>query len=490
MNNSESQLDSVEYSDTDDIVVEEEKIIYLNELNNEKSEETNTRVDPIVDLIENCTTFRVRELSFHMSDDDNDMIIEEESIVYTQQSEKPSTTTNTSSLTSIDAEPLQSNIPKENSNECLASPTKKSPERLRFKGRYSKLDPNIILEFCQNECTIKALKILFDWLKMNCHIVENCYSSNPEFVHKIMKLMNYLNIDMFSRKIFFDLKLIKSKDVRTDLRSLFDIRVSIPLEEDVLLKDFPLFEAVQHDIDFEIPLQMSITKNEENIIRVLKLVDIGFILCKTKKFRYNFCARTRQFIEQNTQRERKRGRGRDKRKNNRRERRFKQFKNDRKQREPDENNFKILRNNDFKFELVGKNDDRKMENGRSMAVEPIQPNKETIGGLPKKGYLKNRYNQNTTTTTVPTTMTVEEKIEPKKTVTGENKYEIMGELWLRNEVKTLESKIKKPINNFTPYLVVDAKSLADYTTIVKNLIKTKKFVVLIPNAGKIKIQQF
>lgn len=34
----------------------------------------------------------------------------------------------------------------------------------------------------------------------------------------------------------------------------------------------------------------------------------------------------------------------------------------------------------------------------------------------------------------------------------------------------------------TPYLVMDSKSLTEFTPIVKNLIKTKKFVVLIPSA--------
>lgn len=37
----------------------------------------------------------------------------------------------------------------------------------------------------------------------------------------------------------------------------------------------------------------------------------------------------------------------------------------------------------------------------------------------------------------------------------------------------------------TPFLVVDAKALTEYNGIVKNLVKTKKFIVLIPNAGKI-----
>lgn len=36
----------------------------------------------------------------------------------------------------------------------------------------------------------------------------------------------------------------------------------------------------------------------------------------------------------------------------------------------------------------------------------------------------------------------------------------------------------------TPFVVVDAKALTEYNGIVKNLVKSKKFIVLIPNAGK------
>lgn len=33
---------------------------------------------------------------------------------------------------------------------------------------------------------------------------------------------------------------------------------------------------------------------------------------------------------------------------------------------------------------------------------------------------------------------------------------------------------------FTPYLVVDTKALTEFTTIIKSMLKTKKFVILVP----------
>lgn len=72
-----------------------------------------------------------------------------------------------------------------------------------------------------------------------------------------------------------------------------------------------------------------------------------------------------------------------------------------------------------------------------------------------------------------------------KVVVDNNKFELMGKLWLQNEVRTLESEVKgKPVENFTPFLVIDALALTDHSTIVKALIKTGKFVVLVPSVGK------
>jgi protein SMG5 len=46
--------------------------------------------------------------------------------------------------------------------------------------------------------------------------------------------------------------------------------------------------------------------------------------------------------------------------------------------------------------------------------------------------------------------------------------------------------MQKPMSvQLTPYIVLDTKCLSDYTSIVKNLVKTKAFVILIPKAGKL-----
>jgi protein SMG5 len=45
-------------------------------------------------------------------------------------------------------------------------------------------------------------------------------------------------------------------------------------------------------------------------------------------------------------------------------------------------------------------------------------------------------------------------------------------------------QMQKPMSvQLTPYIVLDTKCLSDYTPIVKNLVKTKAFVILIPKAG-------
>lgn len=498
-----ASIDSIEYSDTDDIIVEEEKIIYLNDLND-------GNIDRANDIIESYQNLDMKMLNFCLTDndvDDNDVVIEEENIVYTQRhNDRSAASSNVQSGDSgvngsTNGEPITriNNVFKEISN-FLTSSNKDDDdsnakqaiaiEKLRYKRKYSKIDPNILIEFAQKECTLKSLKILFDWLKVNNEILVNCFSSNPEFVHKIMKLLNYFNIDIFTRKVCFDRNLIKTENVRNDLRTLFDIRISVPLHEDILLKDFAVLESVQQNLDFEIPLQMGVTENEENILRIFKLVDFGFFICKTKKYRYNFCARSRRFIEislngrkdgggttgnvgngsgggggrrDNRQRRSERRRGFIKRKNEsgRRGKRMKQ-----------RNSYTSNEENDFGGSGGG--------GGGGGGIDSSNQ-EDTQITLPKKSYLKNRNHA--------ATKTVEEKEnqlnEGGNGVGGtENKYEIMGKLWLRNEVKTLESKVsKKPTNNFTPYLVMDAKSLTDYASIVKNLIKTKKFVVLIPNAG-------
>lgn len=442
---------------------------------------------------------------FTMNDDDDaDVIIETEENIFddVNSSGRSSVASSARAMANVTTLPPPTPPPAiEQENVALEMPS----EKLRYKRKYTKVDPNILIDFSYYECTIKAIKILFDWLKANADILQNCYSSNPEFVHKIMTLLNHLNIDVFTRKVWFDRDLIRTPFVRADLRELFNIRASIPLAEDVLLKRFPLLAQTQAGYDFELPLVMQIGVFEEAILRILKLVDFGFFICKTKKFRYNFCARSRRFIEVGASNggaagmDHRNGGGggggrlREKRQSRKERRRGAAAKR------RTENGLRgkrvMLRGatgNGYGGGGggggFGSNDDMDMVGDEGTTTDGGVAQRVA---LPKKSYLKNRslaaasnnkekdVKVMTSLVAAPTTTTTVRNEGEK------NKSELMGRLWLRNEVQTLESKVaKKPATHFTPYLVMDASALADYSTTVKHLVKSKKFVVLIPNAGE------
>lgn len=340
--------------------------------------------------------------------------------------------------------------------------------KMKYKKKYTKVDPNLILKFNEEHVGwMQSLKILFDWLHLNNDIMLGCYRSNPEFVNqKIMKLINFLNIDIFTRKIFFDRSMLKYKNVRENLRHIFDIRHQIATTEDIIFKKFPLFEELQQPIDWNLNYKLQITPEEDIVIRNFKIVDFGFHLCKVKKFNYSFCARSRVFIER--KRRSRRGERRERKyKDDRKERRQGRRRRDRRNRNRDRVDRKQTNSECDRFERLSIK--THSQNSNSQDVEEY-PSLERSHQINRKGYLRNK---------------VVESDEVKKT--EQDKVEMMGKLgklWLKNEVQTLESR-SKPVNtNLTPYLMLDTKSLSDYLYVVKNLVKSKKFVVLIPKAGK------
>jgi protein SMG5 len=91
--------------------------------------------------------------------------------------------------------------------------------------------------------------------------------------------------------------MLKYKNVRENLRHLFDIRHQIATSEDIIFKKFPLFEELQQTIDWNLNYKLQLTSEEDIVLRNFKIVDFGFHLCKVKKFNYSFCTRSRVFIE-------------------------------------------------------------------------------------------------------------------------------------------------------------------------------------------------
>jgi protein SMG5 len=59
----------------------------------------------------------------------------------------------------------------------------------------------------------------------------------------------------------------------------------------------------------------------------------------------------------------------------------------------------------------------------------------------------------------------------------------MGQLWLRAEVRDLESRVRHRCATFSPYLAVDSDALIYHMHLVKQLVGARKFIILIPSVG-------
>jgi hypothetical protein len=66
----------------------------------------------------------------------------------------------------------------------------------------------------------------------------------------------------------------------------------------------------------------------------------------------------------------------------------------------------------------------------------------------------------------------------------------MGQLWLRAEVRDLESRVRRRCATFSPYLAVDSDALIHHMHLVKQLVGARKFIILIPSVGKCTVLTF
>jgi protein SMG5 len=416
-------------SDNDDIIVENETIVYNNDSNQILSNLMKLSNSMALNLFQGSESDN-EDCKGQKTSSNEDFIIEDEKIML-----------RTDEKSDVNIETVL---------------------KMKYKKRYTKVNPNLVLEFQRdNEDLIKSLKILFDWLRVNQDILLGCNASNPEFIQKIMKLMNFINIDIFTRKIYFDRSMISLENVRSDLRYIFDQRHRIPVQEDIELKRFVLFEELQSYLEWDLNYKWNISKEEDVILRNFKLIDFGFYLCKMK-MGFNFCARSRVFIEK-----RRRGRKRGERRGGRRRREGRR-RRDYGERGSRERGSRRHRSKDGNSRRSRDRNSRRSRERNGRRNDSREPKMEAEQKKPRKGYLKSKKESR------------EAAGKLDKENTADNKNELMGKLWLRNEVQNLESKSNHI--SLTPYLILDSKSLTSYLNIVKNLVKTKKFVVLIPTA--------
>uniref|UniRef100_A0A2M4A3J4 Putative nonsense-mediated mrna decay protein n=1 Tax=Anopheles triannulatus TaxID=58253 RepID=A0A2M4A3J4_9DIPT len=356
-------------------------------------------------------------------------------------------------------------------------------EHLKFKKRYQKTNPNIVLEFANTDRTIRSLKILFDWLHCNMDVLYNCYQSNPEFVEKIMKLLNYFNIDIFCNRIYFCRELITVPGLREDLQTIFVARRTIPLREDIAMKRFPLFEPTQEGLLWETSYKYGISAEDESLLRLMKMVDFGFAMLKTNKFDYCFDSKTREFSLRSA-------RGRQPRLGTQKNKKKKQHalkrewtggkQHPKQHSKQQQNGFPRDRQRHEKrrprADVNGERQPRILQNDDDDPGDIFVFPSEY-----RRSRLRNE-SQQTSNRTANQGGGLGDELLAKPT--KKDISTMMGKLWLEDQVKQLEAKVNRKGGDvlLTPYLMVDAKCLADYTSIVKNLVKMKKFIVLIPNA--------
>ena len=61
----------------------------------------------------------------------------------------------------------------------------------------------------------------------------------------------------------------------------------------------------------------------------------------------------------------------------------------------------------------------------------------------------------------------------------------MAEQWLRSEVRSLRSRTARRGGeaSFSPYVVVDTAALVGHLEPLKQMVKARQFVVVVPSAG-------
>lgn len=438
------------FSDNDDVVIEEENIIYPEEDEDEQHHEQQSKAIREDNRKENAAML-INQLDKKNSQDiDSEELLKSFEILQLNSNNNRSMLTDVSNNKEHNIEDMAKksvNLINQQSNVKLTNiinQMEEPPRKMVYRNKYNKINPNIIVDFAQIEPTMRAIKILFDWLRINHEILVGCYRSNPEFIHKIMKLLNYCNIDIFTRKVYFEREFLNTSNVRKNLSELFDMRTNVPLSEDFIFKSFDIFQSTQITLDWETTLRENITTEEESILRIFKMVDFGFFICKQQKFNYRFCVKSRRFTE-NPKKKRE-----DKKSSRRRERRT--AKNAARKRVEG----RTRRYSDRKNGILRK----------SYTSNEEKDTVEECRKIPRKGYLRCRNADKmsfstatisnagaTSASTTTTNSAICEKIQSSSGADEERseamtkKCEIMGKLWLKNEVETLEEEVNANHSN-------------------------------------------
>lgn len=275
-------------------------------------------------------------------------------------------TTNADSTSTFEG---SSNSSLSNTVACVAQSKKQS------------LKPDDILSLLVGKEILASIKVCFDWLRSNPNIVRICAKSSRMLLKRVTILLNLIDVDG-------EAFVCKNEDsaILSSAERLQKCVKALPLPEDNDLKGFTLLEEAHRSLDWRILHKHKMSKREETLLRMLKMVEFGRHLNAVENSGVRYDPVERLFVV-----------------------------------------------NDY---------------SPSNAPKPVGLDEKNFSMEHPRGKLMRH----------------------------------MGKLWLKAEVRALESRLHFRL--MSPYLVPDHEALAKYTPTLKRLVYAKKFVVVIPAVGE------
>lgn len=259
-----------------------------------------------------------------------------------------------------------------------------------------------VFDVISEESLLATIKVCCDWLRNNQAIIKMCAKTSRILLKNLTTLLNLINLN--SEELLDQWS--TSCDGNTLLTSHEKIVVltqTVPLPEDIELKviidgfiememliqillfqDLKFLDQAQKNLDWNFLRKQRMSKREETLLRVSKLVNFGHFLSAISECKIKYHFGKKLFVIQEAEKVSKSG-----------------------------NEPKTVKNLDR-----------------------------------KKGKLMRH----------------------------------MGKLWLKAEVKALESRLHA--NLMSPYLVPDHEALAKHMPALKRLVYAKKFIVIVPSVGE------
>lgn len=237
------------------------------------------------------------------------------------------------------------------------------------------LKPDDILNILIDKEILMSIKVCCDWLQSNPDIVRIC--AKRTLLKRFTTLLNLINMDT-------EVLVRRSDDftILSNMEKLKEYVKTVPLPEDIDLRGLNLLEDAHKSLDWQILRKYKMNKQEEALLRALKLIEFGHHLSSVENSGVQYNQIERLFI----------------------------------------------------------------------ATDPCSSNTPKVIGLNEKNF------------------------GPEHSKGKLMRH--MGKLWLKAEVRALESQLRSRL--MSPYLVPDHEALAKHTPALKRLVYAKKFIVVIP----------